>query len=162
MSLGGTQPAALTPIGVGASLSFAAVKIAAFEPQSQEVQGKLHLHSRAQRALTLRSKSWIGDMRWNLSGLPAEIPIAPGADLDIPIVLHVAPDARDDWPIETQVALTVDGAIPALASARVEPTIGVDAVAPGATSADSERSCAAGSMSPGRLSAEKPIPRTPG
>jgi Mg-chelatase subunit ChlD len=85
--------------------------------------------------LTLHSKSWIGDMRWNLAGLPAEIPIAPGADLDIPIVLHVAPDARDDWPIETQVALTEDDGIPVLASARIVPTVGVDAVAPGATSA---------------------------
>jgi von Willebrand factor type A domain/Bacterial pre-peptidase C-terminal domain len=135
LSLGRTQPAALTPIGVSASLSFSAVKIAAFEQQSQEVQGKLHLHSSAQRALTLRSKSWIGDMRWSVSGLPTEIPIAPGADLDIPIVLHVAPDARDDWPIETQVALTGDGGIPVLAVARIEPTIGVDAVAPGAASA---------------------------
>lgn len=131
LSLGGTPPAAMAATGVNASLSFAATEVAAFVPESQEIQGKLHLHSSAASALTLRSKSWVGDMRWALSGLPAEIQVAPGSDLDIPVLLHVAPDARDDWPIETQIALAADGRLPVLAAARIEPTIGAAAVMPG-------------------------------
>jgi hypothetical protein len=131
LSLGGTSPVAIAPLGVAASLSLSAAKVAAFLPRTQEVQGKLYMHSSAPGTLTLRSTFWIGDLRWSLSGLPPEIKIAAGADLDIPIVLRVAADARDDWPIDVEIALTVEGRMPALAAARVAPGIGVAAVAPG-------------------------------
>ena len=46
-------------------------------------------------------------------------------------MLHVAPDARDDWPVITEVALASSGALPAVASARVDPSVDAPAVAQG-------------------------------
>jgi len=131
LSLSGKPAIVLAPTAVNATLSFATAKVAAYLPRSQEVQGKLHLHSNAQSAMTLRTKYWIGDVDWSLSGLPQQIAISPGSDLDVPVVLHVGSDARDDWPIETHIALWADGALPAMARARIEPAIGVTPVAPG-------------------------------
>lgn len=77
------------------------------------------MHSDYPAALTLKSSVWIGDEKWSLAGLGNGIAIGPRADLAIPVVLHVAPDAYDGLPIGIEVALESGAAATAVARSQV-------------------------------------------
>lgn len=129
LSKAGQPVTAPAPTSIKADLSLDASTIAAFIAQAQDVAGTLHVHSDAAAAVTLKPTIWIGDERWSLRGLGNSISIGPRADMRLPVVLHVAPDAHDSLPIGVEVSLESGAAATAVAQSQVTAQIGATPVA---------------------------------
>jgi hypothetical protein len=114
---------------VSASLEFESAKVAAFSTLAQAVKGTLRLKNSGPQKSSLDVSTWTGDERWKISGLPKKIDVDAGADLKVPVELRVAPDARDDWPINVEIGLN-DGTGPIAAVSRVTASTDVAPIAP--------------------------------
>ena len=128
LALDGPPVAAAAAPPLDAALLLDAGAVAAYEPRGQRVTGRLVLHSRAATDLALKLRSWVGDERWRLAGLPDSIALPAGGRAEIPVTLEVAPDAWDGQPVDVEVALGGDRPVVARAALAVLPE--VPAVAP--------------------------------
>jgi len=121
LALDGPPVAAAAAPPLDAALLLDADAVAAYEPRGQRVTGRLVLHSRAATDLALAPRSWVGDERWRLAGLPDSIVVPAGRRAEVPVTLEVAPDAWDGQPVEVEVALGGDQPVVARAALAVLP-----------------------------------------
>ncbi|MEO9229028.1 MAG: VWA domain-containing protein, partial [Devosia sp.] len=122
---------ALPVLSADATLSFEPGPVAAYEPLAQRLNGQLSVHNIGSGPLTLHLSSWVGDERWRFDGLPDKIVLEPAETATVPLALEISPDARDDFPVYAEVALTQSTRGPvATARAMVPVSTGVLPVMP--------------------------------
>lgn len=106
----GASPIATTASGVQASLTFESKPVAAYWSAGQRLKGALTLTNSGDRAVALTFETKTGNSFWQVdvdtgTGQPPTA-LAPGQTQTIPVVVHIAPDARADQPIFVAIRAT--------------------------------------------------------
>ena len=101
----GASPVVAPVSGVQAALTFAPTPVAAYWSAGQRLDGTLTLTNSGDQTVTLELVTKTGNAFWRVDIGTGQTPVvlAPGQKQTVPVVAHIAPDARADQPIYVAV-----------------------------------------------------------
>lgn len=92
------------PVQISLSMPTA---VAAYWQDGQRLEGNATLTNTSSQAVTLNVVLHLGNVLWTVDAMQP-VSLAPGASTQVPVVIHVAPDAWADQPVYVSVAVTND------------------------------------------------------
>ncbi|MGC4105501.1 MAG: discoidin domain-containing protein [Thermomicrobiales bacterium] len=119
-----TSPVASGASGdpVAVTISLPATAVAAYWQDGQRIDATVDLANTTGSAVTVRLGAALGNVTWT-ADMPADaVTIQPGASVQVPVTIHVAPDAWAEQPVYVSIAaMRDDGTIVGSALALVTP-----------------------------------------